>query len=409
MAAQRTYDLVLWGATGYTGRLVADYLASSPRAAGLRWAIAGRDRAKLERVRGELAAAAPALASLPVLVGDARDTASLDAICAQAKVVCTTVGPYAQYGSELVGACVRAGTHYCDLTGEPHWIRQMIDAHHDAARASGARIVHTCGFDSIPSDLGVHMMHHAMRERGARLARVDAFYGESKGKLSGGTFASMLGVIDAARADKQVRRVLGDPYGLNPAGARGFDGPDQKGVKWEPRLKAWTAPFVMASINTRVVRRSNALLDHAYGESFRYTEQMSFPGTARGLALAGGVAAAVAGVVVASQVPALRKRLEAKMPKPGEGPTAAEREAGYFVVRLFAEGEGGMPRLLGKVEDRFDPGYGSTARMLSEAALCLAQDPLDGPGGVLTPASAMGVRLIERLRAIGMTWSVEAA
>jgi short subunit dehydrogenase-like uncharacterized protein len=403
MSTTRAYDLVLWGATGYTGRLVADYLVTTPRAKGLRWAIAGRDRGKLERVRGELGTP-----ELPILLGDAKDAASLAAIAKQARVVCTTVGPYAQHGSGLVAACAAAGTHYCDLTGETHWIRDMIDAHHDEARASGARIVHTCGFDSIPSDLGVLMMHHEITARGGRLARVDAYFGESKGKLSGGTFASMLGIIDAARKDKKVRRVLGDPYGLNPPGARGFDGPDQKGVAWEPRLKKWTAPFVMAAINTRVVRRSNALLDHAYGEAFRYTEQMSFPGNARGLAIATGVAAAVAGVVVASQVPPLRKRLEARMPKPGEGPTEHERNTGYFVVRLLAEGEGGMPRLMGHVEDRFDPGYGSTARMLSEAALCLAQDKLTSPGGVLTPASAMGMTLIERLRAIGQTWTVEA-
>ncbi len=407
MPTDRTYDVVLWGATGYTGRLVADYLATAPHAQSLRWAIAGRDRGKLERVRGELAAITPRLASLPILLGDAAEGPSLDAIATQTRVVCTTVGPYAQHGSELVAACVRAGTHYCDLTGETNWIRAMIDAHHDEAVAKGARIVHTCGFDSIPSDLGVHMLHHAMRARGAQLAKVDAYYGEQKGKLSGGTFASLLGVIDAARKDKQVRRVLGDPYGLNPEGARGFDGPDARGVAWEPRLKKWTAPFVMAAINTRVVRRSNALLDHAYGETFRYSEQMSFPGNPRGLMIAGGVAAAVAGVLVASQVPPLRKRLIAKMPKQGEGPTQAEREAGFYVLRLLAEGEGGMPRLMGRVEDRYDPGYGSTSRMLAEAAMCLALDELDTPGGVQTPASAMGMTLVDRLRASGMTFVVE--
>jgi len=400
----RDLDVVLWGATGYTGQLVAEYLSASPSAAGLRWAIAGRDAGKLDALRRTLAVPPE------VLVGDADDPASLDAIAARAKVVCSTVGPYAKYGSFLVAACVRAGTHYCDLTGEVPWIRRMIDEHHDAARESGARIVHCCGFDSIPSDLGVWMLHRAMQGRGARLAKVDAFFGEMSGLPSGGTIATMLGVVDEARRDRAVLKVVGDPYSLDPRPrVGGPDGSDPRSVGYEPRLKRWTAPFMMSAINTRIVRRSNAVLDYPYGREFRYTEQLSLPGGVKGMIAATGVTVGLAGFVAASQVPPLRKQLEKRLPKPGEGPTPEQRARGYFVLRLFAEGEGGTPVLRGRVEDRRDPGYGSTSVMLSEAALCLARDPLTAPGGVLTPASAMGDALLARLRAAGLTFAVEDA
>jgi short subunit dehydrogenase-like uncharacterized protein len=404
--ATRDFDVVLWGATGYTGRLVADRLAAVET---LRWAIAGRDRAKLERVRSELAAAQPRLAELPILVGDAGDAASLDAIVKRTKVVCTTVGPYAIHGSGMVAACVRAGTHYCDLTGEVPWIRKMIDEHDAGARKSGARIVHCCGFDSIPSDLGVWMLHQEMKARGAHLAKVDAYFGESSGRFSGGTIHSLLGVIDEARRDKEVRRVLGDPYALDPSPRQGGpDGGDARGVHWEPRLRMWTAPFVMAAINTRIVRRSNAIAGYPYGAGFRYSEQMSLPGTARGLATATAISGGIAGFVVATQVPPLRRLIEQKLPSPGEGPTAEQRERGHFCVRLIAESDGATPlRLFGRVADRRDPGYGSTSVMLSESALSLALDPITHPGGVITPAIAMGDALLSRLRAAGMTFDVE--
>lgn len=405
MASVRDLDIVLWGATGYTGRLVADYLAESPSARGVRWGIAGRDRAKLERIRSELGRP-----DLRVIVGDAGDRASLDELARQTKVVISTVGPYARYGAELVAACVAAGTHYCDLTGETPFVRRMIDAHHDAARERGTRIVHCCGFDSIPSDLGVWMMHTAAQARGGRLHRVDAFFGESKGSFSGGTFASMLGIVDEARRDPEVRRVIGDPYGLDPRPrVGGPDGSDPRGVRYEPRLRRWTAPFVMAAINTRVVRRSNAVAGYPYGQDFRYTEVMSLPGGVKGAVAATAVAGAIGGFVAATQIGPLRKVLERRLPRPGEGPSPEQRAAGYFLVRLLAEGEvdGAPLRLRGRVGDRRDPGYGSTSVMLSESALCLAKDPLTTPGGVLTPASAMGSALLERLRAAGMTFEVE--
>ncbi|HSJ99082.1 MAG TPA: saccharopine dehydrogenase, partial [Myxococcota bacterium] len=337
---------------------------------------------------------------------DAADPASLAAIAARARVVCTTVGPYAKHGGPLVAACVRSATHTCDLTGELPWIRRMIDAHHDDARAGGVRIVHCCGFDSIPSDLGVWMLHDAARARGRRLARVDAFFGESSGGFSGGTFASVLGVLEEAQRDPSVERLLEDPYALDPAPrVGGPDRPDARGVAWEPRLGRWTAPFVMAAINTRVVRRSNAVAGHPYGRDFRYTERMTLPAGPAGLPAALAVAGGMALTDVARRWPLLRRAGARWAPRPGEGPTPEQRARGYFVTRLLATCDDGSV-LRGRVEDRRDPGYGSTAVMLSESALSLARDPLQTPGGVLTPASAMGDALLARLRGAGMTWEV---
>jgi short subunit dehydrogenase-like uncharacterized protein len=402
--AQRAHDLVLFGATGYTGRLVAERIAHSGEK--LRWALAGRDRTKLEHVRAALAAQVPECADLPLLVGDAMDAKAMDAIAGATKVVCTTVGPYARYGGELVAACARNGTDYCDLTGEVPWIRAMIDAHHATAQASGARIVHCCGFDSIPSDLGVLLLQEEMKRRHGRPAeKVTAFFGAMKGRFSGGTFASLLGVVDEAARDPQVRRVLLNPYGLDPDPSHG--GPDKgdaMGVGYDRTMHAFTAPFVMSGINTRVVRRSHALLGYPWN-GFSYQERMSFPRSPRGLALATGITAALGGFLFATRVPAIRARIERKLPGPGEGPTAEERARGYFVVRVLGEVDG--DHLVVKVSDRADPGYGSTSKMLSQSALCLALDDLPTGGGVLTPATAMGYRLIERLRDAGLTLEVE--
>lgn len=390
----REFDVVVWGATGYTGRLVAERLVTEAK--GAKWAIAGRDRKKLEALG----------LSVPILVGDAGDPRSLDAIAQRARVVCTTVGPYMKYGAELVAACVRAGTSYCDLTGETPFIKQMIDQHHDAAKANGARIVHCCGFDSIPSDLGVLLLHEEAKRRGARLAKVDGVFGESSGTFSGGTVASILNLLDLTRKDPSIRKQLMDPYQLDTAEHRG--GPDKtdfSGIAREPRLGMWTAPFLMAAVNARVVRRSNALLGHAYGDDFRYVERMSTGRGAKGLALASAITAGLAAFAAGSQLSPLRKLIEQKLPSPGEGPTPEQRAKGFFVVRHLGRTTDGL-EVQARVEDRRDPGYGSTAVMISEAALCLARDPLASPGGVQTPAAAMGLALVERLRAAGMTFAL---
>lgn len=400
----RDFDVVLWGATGYTGRLVADYLARNyvGGSDGLRLALAGRSEAKVRSVASDIGHP-----DLPVLVGDSFDGTSLDAIASRTEVVCTTVGPYAKYGAELVAACVRNGTDYCDLTGEPQFVRAMIDAHHEEAQRTGARIVHCCGFDSIPSDLGALVAQDAFFERHGRYAsEVKMAVGKMSGAFSGGTFASMLNVFEELKANPSLRKVLGNPYGLNPKGVKGPDRSDQSGVRHDEHL-GWTGPFVMASINTRIVRRSHALAGLPWGKDFRYSEVMStgkgFSGFTRAVSFAGGIAAFVGSVALPLTRPFVVKRL----PSPGEGPSEAARARGYFKILHVAVDGNDVVRA--RVEDQRDPGYGSTAVMLSEAALCLALDgaALDSSGGVLTPASAMGMTLVSRLRNAGLTLSVD--
>jgi len=409
----RAYDVIVWGATGFTGQLVAAYLARHHGAPGkLSWALGGRNLAKLEEVRRAIAADSPRAAALPLVLGDSRDRASLDAIVRDARVVITTVGPYALHGRSLVAACVDAGTDYVDLAGETPFIRDMIDAHHVRATKSGARIVHACGYDSIPSDLGVLMLQdHARAKHGGRCPEIRFFAGETKGGTSGGTVASLLNVMEEARRNPRVRRVLGDPYALVPDHeGRGPDGRDQLGVRWDDQCERWTGPFVLGAINTRVVRRTNALLGYAYGKDFRYSEATSFGAGAKGFLTASAVSVAVGALMVGVTTKPIRALLERTvLPAPGEGPSKEAREAGYFTSRLYGtvEGRGGRVKLVGTVKGVEDPGYGETAKMLSEAAVSL----VDGSaarkeGGVLTPASCMGLPLVDRLRQRGMTFEV---
>jgi short subunit dehydrogenase-like uncharacterized protein len=410
--APRELDLVLFGATGFTGQLVAEHLISRYGVGReLRWALAGRNREKLSSVREALASIDAGAKDLPLLLADVNDRASLDEVARRARVVCTTVGPYALYGKGVVAACAEHGTSYCDLTGEPHFIREMIELHHERARATGARIVCCCGVDSIPFDLGVFQVQNAMRERhGVRCVEVKGFAGEMSGAFSGGTYATMFNMMEEATRSKAVRKVLGDPYSLTP-GERGPDGSDQRGVRFDHDLDRWTAPFIMSAINTRVVRRSNALLGYPWGRDFRYSESMSMPAGPKGAVVAGVLSAGIAtfyGLAALSPTRALLRKL---LPGPGQGPSKEQRERGYFKVRMVgigeARGDAPPPRLLGLVAAKEDPGYGATSRMLGESAVCLAKDALDAKGGVLTPASSMGNKLIDRLRAVGMTWDVE--
>ncbi len=403
----RKHEIVLWGASGFTGQLVAEYLIRNHPDVGL--ALAGRNREKLEGVRRDLTAIEPKAAELPVLIGDSFDRASLDRITADARVVISTVGPYAKYGEAMVASCVANGTDYCDLTGETQFIRRMIDAHQAQAERTGARIVHCCGFDSIPSDLGTLMIQEAAKERfGAPLKGVRFYAGESRGGASGGTIASMLNILEEAK-DKQVRRILGDPYALNPEGERdGPDGSDRMGVRFDEALGMWVGPFVMAAINTRVVRRSNALMGYPYGKKFRYSEEMSFGAGPKGAIRAGTVAAAVGAFVTGASFKPIRAILQKTvLPDPGEGPSREERERGFFVVRLIGTGPDGQ-ELRARVEGQNDPGYGETAKMLGESALCLARDDIAAPGGIRTPASTMGMTLVERLRDAGMVFRTGA-
>ena len=413
----RRYDVVLFGATGFTGKLVAEYLLSNYTKSDLRWALAGRSPAKLEAVRDALCTVDPSAAKLPLLVADSHDRASLDAVAAEAEVVCTTVGPYAHHGSDLVASAVAHGTDYCDLTGEVQWIRRMIDAHHEEAVRTGARIVHCCGFDSIPSDIGTLMLAEHMREKHGQTCReVKHFMVDVRGGFSGGSFASLLNVLTEAGRDASVRGVLRDPYALNPEGER--QGPDRRdagGIGRDADLPGWTAPAVMASINARIVRRSNALLRYRYGKDLRYVEVMGFPLNVRGLFTATGYTAVLGAALVALVLPPTRALLEhTLLPAPGEGPSEEARRRGRFRIVLVGKSDGGNGAsvvLRGRIEGNSDPGYSETAKMLAESALCLALQGNDLPsgGGVLTPASCMGVRLLDRLRRAGMTFAMDGA
>ena len=390
----KDFDFVLFGATGFTGRLVADYLAGAPAREGrsIHWAIAGRNEQKLEAISRELD-------HVPVLICDASDPRE---IARRARVVCTTVGPYAKYGSPLVAACAEEGTHYCDLTGEVHWMRRMIDLHHARATATGARIVHTCGFDSIPSDLGTWATQQEhIRQHGRPAHSVTAVYGEASGGLAGGTAASAFEIAEAMN-DRDVRRLLRDPYALDPdPEAPHPPQPDNKRPGWEPHLKMFTVPFFMADTNSPVVRRGHALAGHPWGEDFQYREVMSTPGNARGLAMAAGITAGLAGLAAAMKRPKLRELLHKRAPKPGEGPDEETRRRGHWKVRFVADDK---PFYV-VADPAGDPGYGSTCKMLGESALCLAFDHLTSPGGVLTPSFAMGGALVERLRRAGLTFA----
>lgn len=403
----RDYDVVVWGATGFTGRLVAEYLLSRYGASrDLRWAVGGRNREKLEAVLGQIGAP-----DLPILVGDSHDRQSLDAIVTRTRVVCSTVGPFAKYGSELVAACARHGTHYCDLTGEVHWIRRMIDDHQGEAQSSGARLVHCCGFDSIPSDLGCLFLNDAaVRQYGRPCGEIKLRVRKMRGGFSGGTAASLLNVVEEASRDRGTRRVLADPYALNPAGERtGPDGRDQARPEWDPDVSSWTAPFVMASINTRVVRRSNALMGYPYGRDFRYSEAVMTGRGAAGWMTAVGLSSAIAGLIGAASIGPTRNLLSRLVfPRPGEGPSEEQRERGFFDMLLVGKTEENET-VRGRVKGKRDPGYGATSRMLGESAVCLADDAeqLSVPGGFWTPASCMGHRLIERLQQnAGMTFEI---
>jgi short subunit dehydrogenase-like uncharacterized protein len=411
VARAREFDVVLFGATGYTGRLVAEHLvrvhlggvARPGQAAGppLRLGLAGRDERKLASVRDGLRALDPRAGDLPLLVADAFDAAALRDVAARTAVVATTVGPYARYGAALVAACARAGTHYCDLTGELTFIRRTIDADDAAARESGARLVHCCGYDSIPSDLGAWLVIRTYQERfGALPARVVHAAGEARGGASGGTLASAMLLLEEASRDRAVRRLLADPYALVDPAERGDDGREQLGVRYDRDLGLWTGPFVMAAINARVVRRSLALRARETGAPYgriRYEECMSTGRGPKGLlaaaALAGGLGAAAAALSVRPVRALLAARV---LPKPGEGPTPEARARGYFVSRFVATGPEGSTRLTLRGDG--DPGYGATSRLLGESAVCLARDALDSPGGVRTPASTMAEPLLARLR-----------
>ncbi|RJY08840.1 saccharopine dehydrogenase family protein [Aurantiacibacter aquimixticola] len=399
MTETTKFDLVLYGATSFVGSITAEYLLSQYGIDdGLKWAIAARSQDKLDALKKELG---PGAAHLPTIIANSTDEASLDAMCARTRLVISTVGPYALYGEKLVRACASSGTHYCDLTGEVQWIAAMLEKYQDTARESGALIVNCCGFDSIPSDIGTHFLQRVAQERtGGPCATVELGVAAAKGGFSGGTIASLVNVLDEAKEDPSLRKKLSNPYLLCPDDYENNARQRTAAYYYSNALKSWCAPFVMAGINTRVVQRSNALQDSRYGEQFRYSEYTltgdGFAGRAKAIAMTAGMG----GFMSALSLKPTRKLVERFLPEPGEGPSKKQQENGFFNIKLAgtaATGEIVRVRVTG---DR-DPGYGSTAKMLSEAALCILETADSGgkPGGFWTPASLMGDALRDRLEA----------
>ena len=387
--SEREFDVVVFGASGYTGKLVAEYIQSEYGENGsVKWAIAGRNREKLEGIREELGLSA----DLSILEVDSNDQDSLNAMTSSTKCVLTTVGPYQLYGSNLVESCAKNGTDYVDLTGEPGWMYEMINAHKETAEASGARIVFSCGFDSIPFDLGVYFVQQAAKDKFGKPAqhvrgRVKAMNGE----FSGGTIASLGATMATLKKKPELIKVLANPFSLT----EGFEGPaqlDDSKVLLDEKLNMWVAPFVMAPINTKNIHRSNTLLDHQYGEDFCYDEMM----------IAGE---GEEGKQIADAMTSANPMGGDNVPQPGEGPSKESREQGNYDVLFFADL--GEESIEARVTGDMDPGYGSTSKMITESAICLIQDCSDLPGGIYTPAPAMGDKLIHRLvKKAGLTFDI---
>ena len=387
MDNQKEFSLVVYGASGFTGRLVAEYLAAQ-YGDNLKWAMAGRNEDKLKSVRDEIGAG-----DVPLIIADSDDEASLQSMVARAELVLTTTGPYQLYGEALLKACAESGTHYVDLCGEPGWMYDMIGKYLNTAKNSGARLVFSCGFDSVPFDLGVQYVQQAALEKwGGPAGRVRCRVRAMNGEFSGGTAASFRATVKSLDTRPELFNVLIDPFSL--AGKAGPEQPADNKPYEDDVLGAWVAPFIMAAINTKNVHRSNALMGYAYGEDFLYDEMMVTGVGDEGKAVAEFVAKATP--------------LEGDdVPQPGEGPSKEKREAGNYDVLFLAEGADGA-LLKASVKGDMDPGYGSTSKMIAESALCLVQDCAALGGGIYTPASAMGNKLVTRLEAkAGLTFSME--
>ena len=387
--SEREFDLVVFGASGYTGKLVAEYIQNEYGGdQSLKWALAGRNKDKLAGIKEDLNLES----DLTILKVDSNDQESLDAMTSAAKCILTTVGPYQLYGSNLVESCAKNGTDYVDLTGEPGWMYEMINEHKEAAKKSGARIVFSCGFDSIPFDLGVYFVQQAVRDKFGKPAqhvrgRVKAMNGE----FSGGTIASLGATMATLKEKPELIKVLANPFSLT----EGFEGPtqlDDSKVLLDEKLNMWVAPFVMAPINTKNIHRSNALLGHEYGEDFCYDEMM----------IAGE---GEEGKQIADAMTSANPMGGEDVPQPGEGPSQESREQGNYYVQFFADIDEGC--IEARVTGDMDPGYGSTSKMITESAMCLIHDCNDLSGGIYTPAPAMGNKLIKRLiEKAGLTFDI---
>ena len=395
--ADTTYNLVVFGATSFVGQILTRYLLETyGLGRKVKWAIAGRSQARLDELKTSLGEEAE---KLPVIIADASNDTELTAMCEQTRVVISTVGPYALYGEPLVRACVRTGTDYCDLTGEVQWIRRMIERYEEEAKSSGARIVHCCGFDSIPSDMGVwYLQEQAERTFGEPCIDVRMRAKAVKGGLSGGTVASMINIAKEAASDPQLRKELANPFSICPPDHRSETRqPSLSAAEYDETFDVWLAPFVMGAINIRVVHRSNALQNARYGKEFTYDEAIMMGKGLKGRLAALSMTGALGVFFTASALKPTRWVVEKLVPKPGEGPSPKAQEEGFYDLRFVGRTQKGEVIITRVTGDR-DPGYGSTSKMLGEAGMCLAFDlPADHPGGFWTPASLLEGNLMERL------------
>ena len=392
MSNTQQLDLIIWGATGFTGQLVSEYINKKYSNTALKWGIAGRNKEKASVIAKRLN-----IAKDRVFIADCNNIESLIKLTSKTKVICTTVGPYAKLGTNLIDACIKTNTNYCDITGETQWIRKMIDKYHSKAKENKIKIINSCGFDSIPSDMGVFYSQKKLFEKiGKYASKINMRVAGAKGGISGGTYNSLSNVLEEARADNEVRKTLTNPYGLNPIGKQnGPDKADLQSVIFDKVSNSWIAPFVMAGINTKIVRRSHALIDFKYGSDFSYDEAT----------LSGkGVLGHVKGYL--SLIPiflATRKKgsfikniVDYVLPKSGEGPSEKTRISGYYNLRFYLTQQDKI--YLSKVIGDMDPGYGSTSKMLAESAVCLALDKTPETYGILTPSVALGNPLLKRLQ-----------
>ncbi len=392
MENNRDFDLIIWGATGFTGDLVCEYINNNYEYNELKWAIGGRNQNKLLKLQKKLK-----IDDSRIIIADSSDKESLIKMAKRSKVICTTVGPYAKYGTYLVEACVEAKTNYCDITGETQWIRRIIDKYHLTAKEKHIKIVNSCGFDSVPSDMGVYYSQKKVFEKTGKYAQmINMRVAGAKGGISGGTYNSLSNVLEEARVDKDVRKTLANPYGLNPEGKQfGPDKPDLRKVIFDKVSNSWIAPFVMAGINTKIVRRSHALIDFKYGSDFSYDEA-----TLSGKGILGKLKGyfSLIPIFLATRKKGslIKKMVDYILPKSGEGPSEKTRISGYYNLRFYLTYQNKTH--ISKVIGDMDPGYGSTSKMLAESAVCLALDKTPETYGILTPSVALGDPLLKRLQ-----------
>ena len=388
----KNFDVIIWGATSFTGKLVCEYIFSNYKTNEIKWAMAGRDKKKLEDVRSEIADT-----SVPILLADSFDENTLSDLVKQTKVMCSTVGPFSVYGTLLVDLCVRFKTNYCDITGEAHWIRTLIDKFHGEAKSKKIKIVNSCGFDSIPSDMGVYFIQNKIKKVYKNYAKsIKMRVAGIRGGISGGTYSSINNLLSEAYNDKTIFKVLNNPYGLNPNDKmEGLDKKDLRKIIFDKESNSWIYPFIMAGINTKIVRRSNALSNFQYGKDFRYEEAMM-----AGKGISGFWKSILAvfplAMIGLSPNSFLKKIVNSYMPKPGEGPGIEKRKNGFYNLRFYITIDE-KRTAFAKVIGDSDPGYGSTSKMLAESALCLAFDNLPENYGVVTPSFSMGDKLLNRL------------